>query len=72
MQFDHMTRETSQGRSCVPGVEPWLLVRCGICRSNSLSNSMVNATRAWESRVGNGVAGGCINGDAADLSREKS
>ena len=35
-------------------VAPWLVVRCGICRSASLSNSIVKATRVWDSRVASG------------------
>ena len=54
MQFDHITSDTSQGTWREPAVEPWFVVRCGICRSNSLSNSMVNATSTWESRVDKG------------------
>jgi hypothetical protein len=45
MKFDHITSDTSQGpwpeRAAGPTV-----VRCGICRSNSLSSSMVKAISA--------------------------
>ena len=50
-QFDHIGMDTSQG---APGVRPWLVVECGICRSNSLSHSMMNATSTWESKADNG------------------
>ncbi len=43
--------DTSQG---APGVRPWLVVECGICRSNSLSHSMMNATSTWESKADSG------------------
>jgi hypothetical protein len=44
MQFDRMTSDTSQGAQREVAVEPWFAVRCGACRSNSSSNSIVNAT----------------------------
>ena len=56
MQFDHITNDTSQGACSEPAVEPSRVVRCGICRSDSLSNSIVNATSTWESRVDKGRA----------------
>jgi len=40
MQFDHITRDTSQGPWRAAGIEVLFVVRCGICFSNSLSNSM--------------------------------
>jgi len=81
MKFDHITSDTNQGPWRGPGrgpVEPWLVVRCGIYRSNSLSNSIVNATSTWESRIDKGrpadaalapvhgsvFAGDCIEGHA--------
>jgi hypothetical protein len=52
-----MTKDTSQGRprACAP--EP-REVRCGIWCSNSLSNSTVKATRAWERSVDRGTRTG--------------
>jgi hypothetical protein len=40
----HIAIDTSQGAPAAPGVAPWFVVRCGIRCSNSLSNSMLNAT----------------------------
>jgi hypothetical protein len=54
MQFDHITIDTNQGAWREPAVEPWFVVRCGIRRSNSLSNSMIKATRVCERRVDSG------------------
>src|ERR1700686_3592523 len=79
MQFAHITSDTSQGACSEPALEPCLVVRCGICRSDSLSNSMVNATSTWESRVdkgrpperaprlleGSALAGAGIEGEAS-------
>ena len=69
-QFSHMTSDTSQAPSRSPDA-PWLVVRCGRRCSASLSNSIVNATSAWDSRAERkGVAGwgadsagdvGCLN-----------
>ncbi len=70
MQFSHIASETSQGTgplwppSLFPD-RPWSVVRCGRRCSASLSNSMVNATSAWDSRAdrnrgpgsGSGAAG---------------
>src|ERR1700693_5602048 len=70
MQFDHITSDTSQGACSEPAVEPCLVVRCGICRSDSLSNSMVKATSTWESGVDKGaepclgVRGGICRSDS--------
>jgi hypothetical protein len=54
MQLDHMTIDTSHGGWRRPAVAPWLVVRWGIRRSNSLSNSIVNAISAWESELETG------------------
>jgi hypothetical protein len=54
MQYSHIASDTSQGAWGEPGVEPWLVVRWGILHSASLSNSIVNATRAWDSSAVNG------------------
>ena len=55
MQFSHMASDTSQVGSPSPWLDvPWLVVRCGRRCSASLSNSIVNATSAWESRADRG------------------
>jgi hypothetical protein len=53
IQFVHMTSDTSQSLWPAPDVEPKFVVRCNR-RSNSLSNSTVNATSAQESSVDSG------------------
>jgi hypothetical protein len=54
MQVDHIAIDTSHGTLPGPCVLPWSVVRCGICRSNSLSNSMMNATSTCERSADNG------------------
>jgi len=54
MKFDHITNDTSQGpRPAWPACLE-TVVTCCICRSNSLSSSIVNATNTWDSRVDKG------------------
>ena len=55
MKFENITNETSQGPSASVFK---FVVRCGIWCSNSLSNSMVNATKTWERSVGKGRVAG--------------
>ena len=52
MQLNHIVMETSHGPRS-PG-SPWRVVRCGIRCSNSLSDSIVKATSAWDNRAGRG------------------
>ena len=54
MKLDHITMDTSQGPPRDPPAARDIVVWWGICRSNSLSNSMVNATNTCESRVERG------------------
>ena len=53
MKFAHMVSDTSHGPRD-PAAGP-LVVRCWIWCSDSLSNSMVNATSAWDSRADSGL-----------------
>jgi hypothetical protein len=61
LQLRYIAIDTSHG----PYPELCFVVRCGILCSNSLSNSMVNATSAWESKVGNGRSPLLIPADAS-------
>jgi hypothetical protein len=47
-----MAIDTSHGAELDPAVESWFGVRC----SNSLSNSIVNATQACDNNVDTGTA----------------
>ena len=52
MKFAHMVSDTSHGPRPDRAAGPQV-VRCGSCRSASLSNSIVNATRAWDATAEN-------------------
>src|SRR5437763_8808300 len=58
MQFSHIASDTSHGAGAASaGADaPWLVVRCARRCSASLSNSIVNATSAWDSRADRGRA----------------
>src|SRR5579884_3668063 len=53
MQLNHMTMETSHGLPRPPGA-PKFDVRCAMRCSASLSNSIVNATNACDSKLCSG------------------
>ncbi len=60
-QLNHMTIDTSHGPPSPDG--PSNVVRCGDRRSNSLSNSIVYATSAWD----NSAASGSLSSTTAML-----
>jgi hypothetical protein len=59
IQFDHITSEVSHGPRLGPAANLWFVVRLGICCSNSLSNSIVNATSTWDSSRWQGRMAAC-------------
>jgi hypothetical protein len=54
MNCSHMVIETSQGSEVGSPVEPCFVVRCGTKCSNSLSNSIVKATKTCDNSADNG------------------
>ena len=61
MKLAHIGSDTSHGPRCASPVRAAsarpMVVRCTIRCSASLSNSMVNATSTWDSKVGSGGVG---------------